>query len=90
MTAVLAFNFGPEYIRRLHKTATKESPGKFTKSFISKSLRAKEVRSKTKKKLNFKPSTKMYAFQKLYSNYYFFYCKTNLYFILELGVKISV
>ena len=55
MTAVSAFNFGPEYIRRLFKTATKESPGKFTKRFISKLVRAKEVRSKKKKKLNFKP-----------------------------------
>lgn len=59
MTAVSAFNFGPEYIRKLHKTATKESPGKFTKRFISKLQRAKEVRSKTNKKLTFKPSAKL-------------------------------
>jgi len=71
MTAVSAFNFGPEYLRRLFKTATKESPGKFTKRFISKLVRAKEVRSK-KKKLNFKPSTKMYAFHKSYVQVIFF------------------
>jgi len=36
MTAVSSFNFGPEYMRRLFKQATKESPGKFTKRFICK------------------------------------------------------
>ncbi|KAL5239311.1 hypothetical protein ACI65C_006721 [Semiaphis heraclei] len=61
MTAVSAFNFGPEYIRRLHKTPTKQRPGKFTKRFISKLQRAKAVRSKTKKKLNFKTSIKFGA-----------------------------
>ncbi|KAL4105323.1 hypothetical protein QTP88_020571 [Uroleucon formosanum] len=59
MTAVSAFNFGPEYIRKLHKTATKESPRKFTKRFICKLQRAKEIRLKTNKMLNFRPSTKM-------------------------------
>lgn len=65
MTAmtVSLFNFGPEYnIRKLHKTATKSSPGKFTKNFIRKVQRAKDVRSTKKRfKLNFGPSNKSYV-----------------------------
>jgi len=59
MTAVSSFNFGPEYMRKLHKTATKVSPGKFTKRFIKKLQRKKEVTlSRKKTKLNFGQSTK--------------------------------
>lgn len=63
MTAVSSFNFGPEYMRKLHKTATKESPGKFTKRFVKKLQREKEIRlSQKKKKLNFGQSAKPYAY----------------------------
>lgn len=59
MTAVSSFNFGPDYIRQLHKMATKESPGKFTKLYIRKLQKQKLYKQKSKKtKLNFGPSTK--------------------------------
>jgi len=59
MTAVSSFNFGPDYIRKLHKTATKESPGKFTKFYIRKLQKDKYNRQKNSKKskLIFGPST---------------------------------
>lgn len=54
MTAVSSFNLGPEYIRQLHKQATKESPGKFTKLYISK-LSKNKIYSKCapKSRINF-------------------------------------
>jgi len=59
MTAVSSFNFGPDYIRKLHKTATKESPGKFTKLYIKKLQKDKNNRlqNSKKSKLIFRPST---------------------------------
>lgn len=63
MTAVSSFNFGPDYIRRLHKTATKESPGKFTKLYIKRLQREKLRRQQgTKSKLYFGPSTRLITF----------------------------
>lgn len=59
MTGVSSFNLGPEYIRKLHKKATKESPGKFTKLCISKK---KRIPSKTvKSKLNFGENKSKYV-----------------------------
>jgi len=59
MTAVSSFNFGPDYIRKLHKTATKESPGKFTKLYIKKLQKDKNNRlqNSKKSKLIFRPAT---------------------------------
>jgi len=54
MTAVSSYNFGPEYMRRLFKEATKESPGKFTKRFICKLSKKKAYAKSTPKiRLNF-------------------------------------
>jgi len=46
-TAASSYNYGPEYLRRFHKKVTNHSPGKFTKSFISKNKKSnkqKELR----------------------------------------------
>ncbi|KAE9544214.1 hypothetical protein AGLY_001393 [Aphis glycines] len=53
MTTVSSFNFGPEYMRKLFKQATKKSPGKFTKRFISKLLKNKTYARTSKNRLNF-------------------------------------
>lgn len=53
MTAVSSFNLGPDYIRRLHKKATKESPGKFTKLYISKLIKRRISKKSCKSRLNF-------------------------------------
>lgn len=59
MTAVSSFNFSPDYIRKLHKTATKECPGKFTKLYTQKLQKNKHNRllNNTKSKLIFGLST---------------------------------
>jgi len=60
MTAVSSFNFGPDYIRKMHKTATKQSPGQFTKLYIQKLQKNKlyRLQNSTKSKLNFGTSTR--------------------------------
>lgn len=57
MTAVSSFNLGPDYIRRLHKQATKESPGKFTKLYISKLSKHKSYSRRASKSSSKKIST---------------------------------
>lgn len=37
-TAVTAYNYGPCYIRHLHKKATNYSPGMYTKKYIKKNI----------------------------------------------------
>lgn len=59
MTAVSSFNFDPDYIRKMHKTATKQSPGEFTKLYIQKLQKDKLYRQNSKKsKLNFGTSSR--------------------------------
>lgn len=62
MTAVSSFNFGPKYMRRLFKQATKESPGKFTKRYISKLSKQRcYSRSTPKQRLHFDKKNKTFA-----------------------------
>lgn len=64
--AVSSFNFGPNYIRKLYKNVTKESPGKFTKQYIQKLQKEKMYRRKSKQcKLIFGPSTRLIYFKLL-------------------------
>lgn len=64
MMAVSSFNFGPNYIRKLYKNVTKESPGKFTKQYIQKLQKEKMYRRKSKQcKLIFGPSTRLIYFK---------------------------
>jgi len=64
MTAVSSFNFGPDYIRKIHKTATKQSPGELTLS-IRKLQKDKlyRLQNSIKSKLNFGTSTKFIFFK---------------------------
>lgn len=60
MTAVSSFNFCPDYIyiRKMHKTATKQSPGELTKLYI-RNLQKDKLNSQNRKKskLNFETFT---------------------------------
>jgi len=66
MSAVSSFNFGPDYIRKIHKTATKQSPGAFTKLYIRKLQKDKLYRQNSKK-------TKLNIYQVYIIFKYFFY-----------------
>ncbi|KAL4104090.1 hypothetical protein QTP88_019403 [Uroleucon formosanum] len=49
---VISYNYGPDYLHRLHKNATKISPGRFTKKYIEikKKKRICETRRQKKRK----------------------------------------
>ena len=56
--AVSSFNFGPDYIRQLYKTATKQSLGKFTRLYIRQKDKLNRLQNSKKSTLNFGPSTR--------------------------------